>query len=158
MRNMPNIIREQQRRRPIILKGISMGLKPSEIATQLNVNRWVVTSDLKKMRRDRDSKLKQSLKMAQKLQEKKPSIASMLNKRFLQMTGITLEEKTFQNMIHFYKPELIKILQSDDQADVLSKVPKDIRKSLIHNGIISKFTGEITQNAKNYLAVHERTS
>ena len=153
---MSNIIPEHQKRRPLILKGISMGLKPSEIATQLNVNRWVVKSDLKKMRHQEDSKLKQAMKKAQELQEKKPSITSKLNERFLQMTGITLEEKTFQNMIHFYQPELIKILQSDDQADAMSKLPKDIRRSLIKNGIITKFRGEITKKARNSLVTPAR--
>jgi hypothetical protein len=129
MSKMSNILNHQEKRRSIILKGISKGLKPSEIATQLNVNLRIVTSDLKKMRYQKDPKLKQALKKAQEqIKEKKPSITSIQEERFLKMTGMTLEEKTLQNMIHFYKPELIKILQSDDQADAISKLPKDMGK------------------------------
>jgi hypothetical protein len=145
---MSNLLNEREKRRPIILKGISIGLKPSEIATQLNVGRWVVKKDIKKMRYYGDSELKLAYKKAQEqIREKKPSISSKQNERFREMTGMTLEEKTFQNMIHFYKPELLKILNSNNQADTISKLPKDIRRSLLHNGIISKFTGEITKNA-----------
>jgi hypothetical protein len=153
---MSNFDIEQQKRRPVILKGIRMGLKNSEIATQLNVNRWVVTSDLKKMRYHGDSELKQSMKEAQELLELKPSITSMQDERFLQMTGMTLEEKTFQNMLHFYKPELLKILRSEDREGAMSRLPKDIRRSLKKNGIISKFTGEVTEIAKNYLSLITR--
>ncbi|MHA2347485.1 MAG: hypothetical protein ACXACP_12260 [Candidatus Hodarchaeales archaeon] len=153
---MSNYNSEQQNRRPVILKGIRMGLKNSEIATQLNVNRWVVTSDLKRMRYHGDSELKQCMKKAQELQEKKPSITSMQDERFLQMTGMTFEEKTFQNMLHFYKPELMKILRSDDQEAEMSRLPKDIRRSLKKNGIISKFSGEITEKAQNFLPVFTR--
>jgi hypothetical protein len=153
---MSNFDSEQLKRRPVILKGISMGLKNSEIATQLNVNRWVITSDLKKMRYHGDSELKQSMKKSKELQEKKPSITSMQDERFLQMTGMTFEEKTFQNMLHYYKPELMKILQSDDKEKAMSRLPKDIRRSLKKNGIISKFTGEITEIAQNSLQIITR--
>ena len=154
MKNMSNSISEQKRRRPIILKGISMGLKPSEIANQLNVNRWIVKSDLKKMLYHRDSQLKKAYEHAQLIQEKKLTKGSKLNEKFLQMTGMTLKERTFQNMIHFYKPELNKIIQSNNQTDAIRKLPKDVRRCLIHNGIITKFNGEITENTKNYLAMH----
>jgi len=45
------------------------------------------------------------------------------------MTGITLEEKSFRNMIDYNKSALMKILKSEDQYAAIVKLPKSIRKT-----------------------------
>ena len=71
------------------------------------------------------------------------------NERFLGLTGMTLQEKSFRNMIDFNKHELLKILKSKDQNAAISRLPKNIRRNLLHNGIITKgwHKCEITEQA-----------
>ena len=75
------------------------------------------------------------------------------NERFLSMTGITIQEKSFHNMINFNKHELLKILKSKDQHIAISKLPKNTRKTLENNGIITKVwrKSEITLKTLDYL-------
>jgi hypothetical protein len=108
---MSNDILERQRRRPTILNGVSQGFKNSEIATQLGVERWIITKDLKMMRYNSDPELKEAQKTQEQfLAEKLLAHANVSNDRFTLMTGMTFQEKTFNNMVIFYKPELMKIL------------------------------------------------
>jgi hypothetical protein len=69
------------------------------------------------------------------------------------MTGITLQEKNFRNMINYNKRELLKILKSKDQQAEIIKLPKSIRKTLKKNGILTKKwqDSEITKSAQEYL-------
>ncbi len=156
---MSNSIHERQERRPIILEGISQDLKQSEIAAQLGVNRWVIINDLRYMRYNGDPELKQAQKTQDQIRAKKQSILTSEkthakhNERFLRMTGMTLQEKTFRNMIDFNKHELMKILKSKDQNTAIFRLPKRIRRILMHNGIITKgwHRREITAQARKYL-------
>jgi len=77
----------------------------------------------------------------------------MRKERFLNMTGMTFQEKSFRNMIDFNKHDLLKILNSKNQHDAIMSLPKNIRKTLKNNGII---TGrwhkcEITLKTLEYL-------
>ena len=156
---MSNCIRERQERRLIILKGISQDLKHSEIAAQLGVNQWVIISDLKFMRYNGDPELKQAEKSQEQIRTKKHSVPTKektyftQNERFLKMTGMTIQEKTFRNMIDFNKHELLKILKSEDQHAAIIKLSSSIRKTLKKNGIITKRwqDNEITDRAQEYL-------
>ena len=150
---MSNYIHDRDKRRLIILKGISQDLKYSEIATQLGVNRWFLLNELRLMRKKRDPELKWAEKEKEKIRANKQSITEVINERFLKTTGMTLQEKSFRNMIHFYKPELRKILKSKDQYIEINKLPKSIRKTLIKNEIVTKGwnNNKITANALKYL-------
>jgi hypothetical protein len=158
---MPNVIHEREERRLIILDGISKDLNHSEISAQLGANRWVIMSDIKFMQRNGDLELKQAEKVKVQVHEKKVLLLSKemnhfkQNERFQSMTGITLQEKSFRNMIDFNKHELLKILKSEDQHDAIIKLPKSIRKTLIKNGVIAKrWQGnEITERAQEYLTI-----
>jgi predicted ArsR family transcriptional regulator len=160
---MLNYIRERQKRRLIILKGISQDLKHSEIANQLGVNRRVVLNDLKIMRYNGDLELKQAQKAQEQIRAKNQSdftrdkIHAKHNERFLNMTGMTLQEKSFRNMIDFNQHELMKILKSKDQNAAIFELPKSIRRTLMHNGIITKGWNnrEITSRARKYLSQHD---
>lgn len=140
----------------MILEGVEKGAKPSEIAAQLGVNRWTIKNDLKVMQHNRDQELEQAVRKAQEqVKEEKPSASHVLGERFLQMTGMTFQEKTFQNMIHFYGDELRKILGSEDQSTAIGRLPKDVRRALIHNEIITRRNKcEITESARSYLLEH----
>jgi hypothetical protein len=71
------------------------------------------------------------------------------------MTGITLKEKSFRNMIDFNKHELQKIMRSEDQHAEIIKLPTSIQKTLKKNGIITKRwrDNEITERAQEYLTI-----
>jgi hypothetical protein len=150
---MLNIIRKRQERRPFILEGISQGLKHSEIAAQLGVNRWVIMNDLRFLRNNGDLELREAEKAREQILANNPSIASIHNEKFLNMTGMTFQEKSFRNMIDFNRHELMKILKSKDQQAAIFKLPKNIRKTLKKNGIITAgwHKCEITLKTLDYL-------
>ena len=149
----------QGKRRLDILEGICQDLKNSEISAQLGVNRWGMKSDIKFMRRNGDLGLIQAERAQVLVREKKALLISKekrhfkQNERFLSMTGITIQEKSFHNMINFNKHELLKILKSLDLHTAISKLPKNIRKTLENNGIITKAwrKSEITLKTLDYL-------
>jgi len=148
-------------RRLIILKGISQDLKYSEISAQLGAYRGVMMSDMRFMRRNGDLGLIQAEKDQVEVREEKALLFTKemnhfkQNERFLSMTGITLQEKSFRNMIDFNKYDLLKILRSEDQYAAIVKLPKSIRKTLKKNGIITKRwkDNEITELAQEYLNI-----
>ncbi len=77
---------------------------------------------------------------------------------FLGMTGMTLQEKTFRNMIDFYKSELMEIMKAADQSAAIRVLPKSDRRTMLHNGIFNGQRGSltswsITARAKKYLAI-----
>jgi hypothetical protein len=150
---MSNSIRERQERRLIILEGISQGLNHSEIATQLGVNRWLIENDLKYMRNNGDPELKEAQEAQEQIRVNKPSIASINNERFLNMTGMTFQEKSFSNMIEFNRHALMKILNSKNQNAAIMRLPKSIRRSLKNNGIITNgwHKCEIAEKTLDYL-------
>jgi hypothetical protein len=151
----------RKKRRLIILKGINQDLKHSEISAQLGANRWVIKNDIKFMRRNGDLGLQQAENIQAQVHEKKVLLLAKekkhfkQNERFESMTGITLREKSFRNMIDFNKHELLEILKSEDQHFAIMKLSKSIQKTLKKNGIITKKwqDNEITQRAQEYLTI-----
>ncbi len=143
----------------MILRGISQDLKHSEIAAQLGVNRWVVMNDLRYMQYSGDSELKRAQEAQERIRVEKQSVIARdriyvkHNERFLRMTGMTIQEKSFRNMIDFNRHELMKILNSKDQNAAIMKLPKSVRKPLMRNGIITSgwHSREITSHAREYL-------
>jgi hypothetical protein len=151
---MSNIINERHKRRSSIIEGISQNLKHSEIAANLGVNRWVITNDLKRMRYKKDLELLKAQNIREQIRINEKSDASAKNERFLNMTGMTIKEKSFRNMIEFNKNELLKILKSEEPNSAIMKLPKSIRRSLMNNGIITKgwHNRELTAKAQKYLS------
>ncbi len=145
-------IQEQKTRRLDILEGINNGVGKVEIAAGLGVPVWVVIKDLKRMRHNRDSKLVQAYETASaRIRAMKQAVADLPNDRFYSMTGMSLKEKTFNNMISFYRPEFIKILKSDVECDAIRDLTDSVRRTLKHNGIITQKSPQITSKARNYL-------
>ena len=103
---------------------------------------------------NRDSELKKSyLERDELINLNKNKKAKQLQSRFLRMTGITIDEKMFQNMVFFYRSELNKILNSKDENRAICKLSKNIRKTLQRNKIITKGWGKlvITPKARAFL-------
>jgi hypothetical protein len=151
----------RENRRHIILKGISEDLKHSEISDQLGVNRGLITSDIRYMRRNGDFGLIWAEEAQGQVQEEKVLLLKKeknhfkQNERFLSMTGITLQEKSFRNMVDFNKQALLKILRSKDQQAAIVKLPTNIQKTLRRHGIITErwHNNEITMRAEEYLSI-----
>ena len=149
----------RNKRRLIILEGISQDLGHSEISAQLGANQWVVRSDIKYMQRNDDPGLILAKEDQAQIREKKALLLTeetrhfKQNQRFQSMTGITLQEKSFRNMIDYNRHELINILRSKDQNAEIFKLSKSIQKTLKRNGIITKRwkDNEITERAQEYL-------
>jgi len=155
----------RSKRRLIILEGISQDLGHSEISAQLGATRWVVRSDIKYMQRNEDPGLILAKEDRAQIREKKALLLAeetrhfKQNQRFQSMTGITLQEKSFRNMIDYNRHELINILRSEDQNAEIFKLSKSIQKTLKRNGIITKRwkDNEITERAQEYLTVKNPT-
>jgi len=77
---------------------------------------------------------------------------------FLNMTGMTLHEKTFRNMIDVYRPELTEIMKAGNQGDAIMALTKADRRTMLHNGILNGRRGShkswsVTTQAEEYLAI-----
>jgi predicted DNA-binding protein YlxM (UPF0122 family) len=151
---MLNVSEDRESRRFTILEGISKDLSNSEIAAQLGVNRWIINSDIRRMKYARDPKLRQMYQKREKfINFNKQMSAQKRENRFYGMTGMTFNEKTFQNMIDFHRPELEKVMGSKDESHEISKLSRNARKILKRNKIINygcKYY-EITPKARNFL-------
>ena len=149
-----NLNEERAIRRPTILEGISKNLTYTEIAVQLGVKRWTVNSDIRKMQYNRDPELKQVYQKRDELTKaNKHKSAKKQETRFIRMMGMSIDEKMFQNMISFYKPELKKAIGSKNESKALSKLSSNIRKTLKRNNIITQGWGnyDITPKARKFI-------
>lgn len=99
--------------------------------------------DLRQMYQKREELIKANRQLLAKNHEK----------RFYGMTGMTINEKTFQNMINFHKPELRKAMGSKDESNEISKLSRTDRKILLRNKIINRGCGkyQITPEARDFL-------
>ena len=147
-------IQEQEERRISIIDGINRGMPVSEIAAELGVHLWVVKGDIGRMRHDRDPELKEAYRMAEeRIQTMKRKKANLPDEMFHMMAGMSLKEKTFSNMMSFYRPELMKILRSENECEAIRKLPDSVKRALKHNGIIARGwrAPEITELARTHL-------
>ena len=151
---MNNNIQERETRRLDILDCIKKGYGVKEIAKRLEVPRWTIMKDLKRMQYYRDSELKDAYIYAkEQSQLKKQIIANQSDERFQRMTGMTFLEKTQNNMLLFYRPELKEILKSDNEGDAIRELPSSVRRTMKRNGIITagwKYL-QITEYARAYI-------
>jgi len=151
-----------EKRRTEILEGISQDLEYYEIAAKLGIDYWTIRNEVKTMRYKRDPRLRdaesarseiRSQKNARLISEK---VYVKQEEAFLSMTGLTLQERSFQNMIEFYRPQLASIMKAHDQGAAIMALPKGERVTMQNNGIIdgkrgSMATWKITDRSKKYL-------
>ena len=152
---MKNSNIERAARRLTILDGINGGITRLKIAEKLGVPRSVVNQDLSRMQRIKDPELKKAYgKARERVQAKKLAVSNRPGEKFQRMTGMTFKEKTFNNMMSFYGPELSKILKSENEYDAIRELSKSVRKTLKRNGIIAKVrkNSELTRLARTYLS------
>jgi transposase len=151
---MLNNVNSPEERRLVILSGIGQDLTSLEIATKMGVKISTVKNDLRAMKYNRDSDLKKAYtdmkKRALKIRQKP---AKVRNERFKLMTGMTFQEKNFENMVNYYRPELIKILRSKDENAAIMGLPKSVQRTLTRNDITDGLTNrrQISSKARNYL-------
>ena len=153
-KTMSNNINETEDRRLMILKGIGQDLNIWEIATKLGVNRWIVSKDLRTMRYNRDPELIEAYKdRAARALANRQSFTKVRDERFHLMTGMTFQEKNFENMISFYTPELMKILSSKKEYVAIMGLSKGVQRTLVHNEIIAgrKYRRRISSKARSFL-------
>ncbi len=106
------------------------------------------------MEHQKDVGLKQAQNTAYKqVIIRRSLVADKRGDKFLLMTGMTFQEKTFRNMVDFYRPELLKVLKSDDQCIEIMQLPKSVIRTLKNNGIIiyARKNLEIAPKALVYL-------
>ena len=106
------------------------------------------------MQYNKDPELKQMyLKREELNKANRKMFAQKQDARFLGMTGMTIDEKMFQNMISFYQPELKKVMNSNNESNAISKLSNKVRKTLKRNRIIinGRRKYEITQKARDFL-------
>ncbi|MBN1683297.1 hypothetical protein JW865_07075 [Candidatus Bathyarchaeota archaeon] len=151
---MMNEISDPEERRIIIIKGINQDLTSLEIARKIGVNKWQVMKDIKAMKYNKDPDLRQAyIDRESRLLKKKQSKNNLREKKFINMTGKTIQEKTFENMINYYKPELNLIIGSKKEYLAIMKLDKSIQRVLKHNEIIDggRDRRQISKKAREYL-------
>ena len=149
MRNLA--VREHRKQE--ILDGISQNLSYKQIAYNIGIRHHELIRDINAMRRIKDPGLLDAQRVAEtRVDEEKKSLSKMRDKKFYDMTGMTLVEKSFQNMVYFYKPELINILNSEDQVAAIRDLPTSVRKTLTKNNILTQRGDvEVTREARDKL-------
>jgi transposase len=150
---MTYTLTELDAQRQTLLNGISQNLNYKEIATELGVTRLELQKYVKAMQRSRDINLIDAQRIRQaKINEEKRAFTKRREERFYKMTGMTLYEKSFQNMVYYYKTELMIILRSSDHEAAIRNLPKSTLRALINNGILTKRSKhEVTQRSKDLL-------
>ncbi|OGD52480.1 hypothetical protein A3K81_02710 [Candidatus Bathyarchaeota archaeon RBG_13_60_20] len=150
---MINTSSENEAKRQTLLEGISQNLNYTEIAAQLGVRRGDLLRDLRAMRHSRDTGLRDAQRTAQaQVSAEKQVVSIRRDERFHAMTGMTLQEKTFQNMVHYYKAEITAILRSSDPENAIRRLPQSTRRTLMHNGILTKRNRpQITAQARSQI-------
>jgi hypothetical protein len=140
-------------RRQVLLNGISQNIKYTELAALLGVRRRELITEVKTLQRNRDPDLEKARRLGQAKKRKEELAASRKREEnFYEMTGMTFQEKSFQNMVYFFKRELLTIVRSRDQEAAIRNLPKSTRRTMVHNGIlIKRKSNEITQKAVNQL-------
>ena len=159
-KTMQNNVRSPEERRIVILRGIGQDLTSLEIAAKMDVKISIVKSDLKAMKYHRDPELKQAYtdKKMRALASKQ-ALVNGRNERFKIMTGMTFQEKNFENMVTYYRPELIKILRSKDENAEIIGLPKSVQRTLTRNKITNGLTHrrQISSSAREYLPLARET-
>jgi hypothetical protein len=139
-------------RRRELLNGISNNLSYSEIAARLCVGRGELLREVNFMRRRGDPELREAIRAGQvKADLQRHSATEKREESFIDMTGMTLREKSFQNMVEFYKPEIMSILSSDDHEEAIRRLPDSTRRILVQNGILTRRKPEITKQVRELL-------
>jgi hypothetical protein len=156
-KTMINCATSPEERRLMILKGINQDHSSIEIAAEMGVGKWIVLNDLRAMRYNKDTELKQAyLDKETRANTNKQSRTNLRDEKFHYMTGKTFQEKNFENMINYYKAELQVIYKSQDERVAISSLSKNVRKTLKHNDITAGHGSreKLSGKARDYLLLN----
>lgn len=144
---------DQEERREALLDGISQNLSFKELASRLGIRRGTLVRDIRAMRWSNDPGLLEAQRLAQdRVDEEKESVSVVQEARFLRMTGMSIGDKTFENMVFFYRSEILRILNSGDSVAAIRDLPSGVRKTLLHNKIlVNRVRPEISKRARDAL-------
>ena len=154
---MINNVTSPEERRLMILRGINQDHTSIEIAAEMGVMKWIVLHDLRTMKYNKDPELKQAyLDQETRVNASKQSKINLRDVKFHHMTGMTFQEKNFENMINYYKAELQVIYKSQDERVAISSLSKNIRKTLKHNDITAGHGSreKLSGKARDYLLLN----
>jgi spore germination protein YaaH len=143
-----------EERRLVILRGIDQDHTTIEIAAEMGVGKWMVLNDLRAMNYSKDPELKQAyLDKETRAHADTVSLINLRDEKFHHMTGMTFQQKNFENMVNYYKAELQMICQSRNECVAITGLSKDIWKTLKRNDIVTGHRGksQLTAKARNYL-------
>ena len=152
---MTQIQEKQDIRRLAILEGLTDGLSNAKIAEKLGVHQRLVRRDLARMKYSQDLELKQVQTDAkEKALAAKEKISNRSGERLMRLTGMTFQEKSFNNMISFYEPEIRKIMKAKNTDVAIRNLPSNVAKTLKRNGIIISGwkNPQVSQRARTCLA------
>jgi len=62
---------------------------------------------------------------------------------------MTLEERSFVNLVNFFKPELMRVMEGEPVEDVIPQ--KSTRRTLRNHGVLVKRKVLVTEEAKKVL-------
>jgi hypothetical protein len=113
-----------------------------------------VLNDLRAMRYNKDPELKQAY--SDKEARTRVNLQSRIKLRddkFHKMSGMTFQEKNFDNMVNYYGAELKIIYKSKDERAAISELSKNIRKTLKRNDITTGHGSreQLSVKARDYL-------
>ncbi len=143
---------KQALRRPAVLEGISQNQTIKDIALKLGVTQLHIYRDINSMRYYRDPDFIKAQRMGQVTRKKEKALrVESLEEKFTKMTGKSIQEKSFENMVFHYKPELLIVLESGDFETGIKKLSLNTRRALVKAGLLNKKHTEITQKALDHL-------
>jgi hypothetical protein len=135
----------------MILRGIDQDHTSTEIAAEIGVGKGRVLFDLRAMSYNNDPELKQAyLDKGTRAHAKKQFQKNLMDERFRKLTGMTIDEKNFENMIHYYKAELQRVYKSHDECTAIFRLSGIIRSTLKRNKVL------VWHNRKLQLSVKAR--
>jgi len=124
--------------RSVLLDGLSRNQSYAELALRLGVRRGELIREVKGMRRRRDAGYFDAKRRGRGfLEEERVAVSVRREERFFGMMGMSIREKTFLNMVSFYRPELLAILRSEDHESAIRELPNSVRKTLVRNNILA---------------------
>jgi len=134
-----NVEKVEGSRRSVLLDGISKNHSFTEMAAKLGVRRGEVIREVKVMRRRSDAGYFDAKRRGRVfLEEERVAVSVRREERFFGMMGMSIREKTFLNMVSFYRPELLAILRSEDHELAIRELPNSVRKTLVRNNILTR--------------------
>jgi len=118
----------------------------------MGVNKIDIYRDVNTMRFNKDPDLIEAQRMGQAKKQKEQVLWSeSLEEKFIKMTGKSIQEKSFENMVLHYKPELLIILESKDFETGIKKLSQNTRRVMVKVGLLNKNNADITQKALDQL-------